>query len=168
VVRTLNGVVEHDWATFLRTRLDGHGPGAPLDGLARGGYRLVYTDTPSAWQKTLYSEYARNSFAYSLGIVTGAENRISTVMWDSPAFKAGLAAGMQIIAVNGDAASPERIAEAITAAKGTERTVDLIIKDGDHYRTVAIAYHDGLQYPHLERIAGTPDRLSALYTPRSR
>jgi hypothetical protein len=33
-------------------------------------------------------------------------------------------------------------------------------------RDVTIDYHGGLRYPHLERIAGTPDRLSALLNPR--
>ncbi|MGK3151777.1 hypothetical protein VQE80_15440, partial [Staphylococcus shinii] len=47
VVRTLNQIEPYDWATFLRQRLDGHGPGAPLDGLDRGGYRLVYSDAPT-------------------------------------------------------------------------------------------------------------------------
>ena len=166
VVRTLNGVVENDWATFLRTRLDGHGPGAPLDGLTRGGYRLVYTDTPSDYQKTLYAERGRNDFAWSLGLLTSATNGISSVQWGSPAFDAGLAVGMQVIAVNGDAASADVLARAITAAKDTDAPISLIIKDGDHYRTVEIAYHDGLKYPHLERIPGTPDRLGELYTPR--
>lgn len=168
VVRTLNGVVAYDWATFLRTRLDGHGPGAPLDGLARGGYRLVYTDTPSDYQKTLYAERGRNDFAWSLGIVTSGSNGISSVQWGSPAFDAGLAVGMQVIAVNGEAASADRLARAVTAAKDTDTPVTLIIQDGDRYRTVAIAYHGGLQYPHLERIPGTPDRLGDLYRPRDR
>src|SRR5690606_18367274 len=46
VVTALNAVHPHDWATFLRTRLDASGPDAkaPLDGLTRGGYRLSYTD----------------------------------------------------------------------------------------------------------------------------
>jgi hypothetical protein len=29
-------------------------------------------------------------------------------------------------------------------------------------------YHDGLKYPHLERIPGTPDRLGDLLTARRR
>ena len=33
VVKALNAVQPYDWATFLRARLDGHGPGAPLDGV---------------------------------------------------------------------------------------------------------------------------------------
>jgi predicted metalloprotease with PDZ domain len=35
VVATLNKIQPYDWAAFLRAKLDGHGPGAPLDGLAR-------------------------------------------------------------------------------------------------------------------------------------
>jgi len=168
VVATLNGVVENDWATFLRTRLDGHGPGAPLDGLERGGYRLVYTDTPSDWQKTLYGEYKRNDFVYSLGFTTSESNRIGGLLWNSPAFKAGLASGMEIVAVNGQAANAERLSDAITAAKGATTPIELIVKDGDQFRTVAFDYHDGLRYPHLERIEGTPDRLGDILTPRRR
>jgi predicted metalloprotease with PDZ domain len=168
VVATLNGVLEYDWATFLRTRLDGHGPGAPLDGLERGGYRLVYTDTPSAYQKTLYSEFGRNDFTYSLGFQTSATNQIGSVMWNGPAFQLGLAPGMQIIAVNGEEASASRLAEAVTAASGTDAGIELIVKDGTHFRTVTFDYHDGLKYPHLERIEGTPDRIGDLFTPRRR
>jgi hypothetical protein len=95
-----------------------------------------------------------------------AGNTINAVQWDGPAFKAGLAVGMQIIAVNGEAASASVIADAITAAKGGTTPIELIVKDADRYRTVSIDYHDGLRYPRLERIPGTPDRLSDLYTPR--
>ena len=168
VVAALNGVVENDWADFLRTRLDGHGPGAPLDGLARGGWRLVYRETPSDYQKTLYGELKRNDFTYSLGIQTGASNNIRSVQWDSPAFKAGLAPGMEVVAVNGRAADADRIAQAIMAAKDPATVVEMIVKDGDQYRTVAFDYHDGLRYPHLERIEGTPDRLGDILTPRRR
>jgi len=160
--------MEHDWATFLRTRLDGHGPGAPLDGLTRGGYRLVYTDTMSDYQKTLWAEYGRNDFIYSLGFMTGADNTLSSVQWNGPAFEQGLAIGMQIIAVNGEAASAATLRAAVTAAKGTDQKIDLIVRDGTRYRTVAFDYHDGLKYPHLERIEGAPDRLGDLFTARRR
>ena len=33
-------------------------------------------------------------------------------------------------------------------------------------RTVSIDYHDGLQYPHLVRVEGTPDYLSEIIAPR--
>ncbi|WP_363297867.1 peptidase M61, partial [Brevundimonas sp.] len=168
VVAALNGVVANDWASFLRTRLDGHGPGAPLDGLTRGGWRLTYTDTPTDYQKTLFTELKRNDYTYSLGIQTTGANVIRALQWNSPAFKAGLSVGMEIVAVNGEAANADRINAAITAAKDPARTVDLIVKDGDRYRTVSFDYHDGLRYPRLERIPGTPDRLGDILTPRTR
>ena len=168
VVRTLNGVVENDWATFLRSRLDGHGPGAPLAGIARGGWRLVYTDTPSAYEKALYGELGRNSFIYSLGFVSSATNVLGSVQWDGPAFRAGLTSGAQIIAVNGEAASAATLRAAVTAAKGADQKIELIVRDGTRYRTVAFDYHEGLKYPHLERIKGAPDRLGDLFTARRR
>jgi predicted metalloprotease with PDZ domain len=170
VVAALNGVVANDWATFLRTRLDADGPDAraPLDGLARGGWRLAYTDTPTDYMKTLYAELKRNDFTYSLGFQTGEANKIRSVQWNSLAFKSGLAAGMEIVAVNGQAATADRLNEAVTAAKDPATPITLIVKDDDQYRTVVFDYHDGLRYPRLERIAGTPDRLGDILTPRRR
>jgi predicted metalloprotease with PDZ domain len=46
VVETLNAVRPYNRAAFLHERLESHGA-APLDGIARGGYKLVYSDTPS-------------------------------------------------------------------------------------------------------------------------
>ena len=170
VVAALNAVVPNDWAAFLRARLDADGPQAhaPLDGLERGGWRLTYTDTPTDYMKTLYAELKRNDFTYSLGFQTGEGNKIRSVQWDGPAFKSGLAVGMEIVAVNGQAATADRIAAAVTAAKDPAVPVTLIVKDGDQYRTVAFDYHDGLRYPRLERIVGTPDRLGDILTPRAR
>lgn len=170
VVAALNGVVANDWATFLRTRLDADGPEAraPLDGLARGGWRLAYSDRPTDYMKTLYAELKRNDFTYSLGFQTGEGNKIRSVQWNGPAFKSGLAAGMEIVAVNGQAASAERLTEAVTAAKDPSTPITLIVKDDEQYRTVVFDYHDGLRYPRLERIPGTPDRLGDILTPRRR
>ena len=170
VVAALNGVVANDWATFLRTRLDADGPEAraPLDGLARGGWRLAYSDKPTDYMKTLYAELKRNDFTYSLGFQTGEGNKIRSVQWNGLAFKSGLAAGMEIVAVNGQAASAERLTEAVTAAKDPSTPITLIVKDDEQYRTVVFDYHDGLRYPRLERIPGTPDRLGEILTPRRR
>ena len=57
VVRTLNNIAPHDWATFLRTRLDGHG--SLVGGIEASGWRLVFKDTPS--DTTVMSLYAVGS-----------------------------------------------------------------------------------------------------------
>lgn len=170
VVAALNAVHPHDWAGFLRARLDAAGPEAraPLDGLARGGYRLAYVADLTAAEKKVQSGWA-NDFQYSLGFtLSGTTNRLSNIRWGSPAFEAGIGAGWDLIAVNETAATPERLRDAVTAAKGTGTPVTLLLKSGDRFRTVAIPYHDGLRYPRLERIEGTPDRLGAILAARAR
>jgi predicted metalloprotease with PDZ domain len=93
------------------------------------------------------------------------EATLTGVLWDGPAFKAGLTVGDKIIAVNGIAYDTDRLKEAITAAKASRDPISLIVKDGDHYRVVAIDYHGGLRYPRLQRIPGKPDLLSEIYKP---
>ena len=170
ITSTLDGVEANDWAEFLRTRLDAVGPDAapPLGGIERGGYRLVWREAMNAYHKALYDELGRNDFQYSLGIMTNASNRISSVRWGSPAFEAGLTSGWEVVAINGRAASPAVIAEAITASKGNTTPIEMMLKNGERFRTVRFDYHDGLRYPHLERIEGTPDRLGDILSPRRR
>lgn len=166
VVKALNDVVPYDWARFLRARLDGHGPGAPLDGLKRGGWRLAYTAEPSAMEKAFDGTRKMTSFAYSLGLRVDGDGGIDGVLWDSPAFRAGLAAGTKLIAVNGLAYDDaDQLGKAIALAKGTAAPIELLVRDGQHFRTVKIGYHDGLRYPHLERIPNTPDRLDDILAP---
>ncbi|MBB4799904.1 putative metalloprotease with PDZ domain [Brevundimonas bullata] len=169
VVAALNAVHPHDWASFLRTRLDANGPGAkaPLDGLARGGYRLTYTDSLTAAEKRIQSGWATD-FQYSLGFTLSSSNKLSGIRWGGRAFEADIGPGWELVAVNDRAASAEVLRDAVTAAKGTDKPISLLLKNGDRYRTVAFDYHDGLRYPRLERIPGTPDRLGDILSPRRR
>jgi predicted metalloprotease with PDZ domain len=167
IVTALNSVEPYDWATFLRARLDGHGPGAPLDGITRGGYKLVYTDTPTDYFKLSEANRKRTNLMYSLGMTVNSEGRLTEVLWEGPAYKAGLTVGTEIIAVNGIEFDPDRLKSAITDAHKSGAAIELLIKNGDHYRTMHIDYHDGLRYPHLERVDGTPARLDEIFSPRN-
>lgn len=168
VATNLNAVMPHDWATFLRDRFERAGTEPPLDGITRGGYRLVYTDARSDYQRDAESYGKTASFAYSIGLVFGEGNTVTQVQWDSPAFNAGIANGAQVIAVNGQNYSAEVLRRAITEAVDGADPIELIVRSGDEYRTILIDYHAGLRYPHLERIPGTADRLSAILRPRTR
>ena len=169
VVAALNAVHPHDWAGFLRTRLDASGPDAkaPLDGLARGGYRLTYTDSLTAGEKRIQSGWDRD-FQYSLGFTLSSSNKLTGIRWGGRAFEADIGPGWELVAVNDRAASAEVLRDAVTAAKGTDKPISLLLKNGDRYRTVAFDYHDGLRYPRLERIPGTPDRIGDILSPRRR
>ncbi len=170
VTSTLNGVQANDWAAFLRERLDAVGPGSrgPLDGIERGGYRLVFKEEPSGYMGALYKELGRNDFTYSLGFMMNKSNRITSVLWGGPAFEQGLTSGWEVVAVGGRAATADALKEAVTAAKGSSEPIELILKNGDVFKTVRFDYHDGQRYPHLERIEGTPDRLGDILSPRRR
>jgi predicted metalloprotease with PDZ domain len=165
VVKALNDVQPYDWAAFLHTRLDSHGPGAPLDGLKRGGYRLIYNDSETEFFRS--SEGGATDLSFSLGLVASPTGAITDVLWDGPAFKVGLVPGMQVIAINGVAYDSGRLKSAVKDALGTGPGLDLLIKKGIAYRTVRIDYHEGLRYPHLERLANGPARLDAILAPKS-
>jgi predicted metalloprotease with PDZ domain len=170
VTSTLNGVQANNWPAFLRERLDAVGPNSrgPLDGIERGGYRLVFKEQPSGYMGALYKELGRNDFTYSLGFMMNKANKITSVVWGGPAFEQGLTSGWEVVAVGGRAASADALKEAVTAAKGSTAPIELILKNGDVFKTVRFDYHDGLRYPHLERIEGTPDRLGDILSPRRR
>lgn len=165
VAAALDGVAPFDWARFLRERIDAHQ--APLDGLAASGWKLVYTDTPSEYQKNAEAERKLVDYSASLGLVFSTkDNKVIDVRWNGPAFKAGLAPTSTLIAVNGHEFKAERLKGAIVAAKAAATPVELLVRNGDEYRTLRVDYRDGLKYPHLERITGTPDRLAAILQAR--
>jgi predicted metalloprotease with PDZ domain len=93
---------------------------------------------------------------------------LTYVAWDSPAFKAGLSVGDQIMAVDGEAYDADGLKDAITAAKTSTGPIRLLVKDKNLFATVAVDYHDGLRYPHLTQVPGRPPVLDAILAPRRR
>jgi len=165
VVATLNRVQPYDWATFLRTRLASHAA-APLAGLARAGWKLSWSEEPNSASKGYAAKREFDDFSYSLGFTVNKNHGLREVRWGSPAYDAGLSTAVELIAVDGQAYKVERLKAAITAAKTSKAPIQLLVKDGDFYRTVSIAYSGGLRYPKLERIDGVEDRLTPLLTAR--
>jgi predicted metalloprotease with PDZ domain len=91
---------------------------------------------------------------------------ISDVLWDSPAFNAGLAPGMTVLGLDGRVFNGQQLKDAITAARTDKAPLTLLVKRVDRIDSVVLDYHDGLKYPSLERIAGRPDRLADLWKAR--
>lgn len=166
IVQALNTVASYDWAGFLNTRLYADAPQAPLDGITRGGYRLTYTDVETPFLKSLEANRSFVDLTFSLGLSLLADGTVRSVGWDSPAFKAGIAVGTQLVAVNGLSFDMEALKRTVAEDRGTTTPIEILLKASHRYRTLRIDYHDGLRYPHLERVAGTPDYLGAILTPR--
>ena len=148
IVATLNQVEPYDWATFLKARLENINEHAPLDGITRGGYQLVYTDTPTEWFKASEKARKNTDLSYSIGLTLGTEGDIIDVIWDKPAFNAGLTVGTKIIALNNRSFDTSGLKAAI---KAKQSPLKLLVKTGDIYRTVAIDYAGGLRYPQLQK-----------------
>jgi predicted metalloprotease with PDZ domain len=168
VVAALNGVAPYDWAGFLKARVAALDPPL-LDGLTASGWKLVYTDKKSDYEKQ-YDGNQQSSrhlynYAWSLGMTLN-KAVINDVLWDGPAFKAGISTGATVVAVNGRDFSTEVLDDAIAAAKTGKEPIRLTLKYQGAVREVALDYHGGLQYPHLVRIEGSPDTLSQLVAPR--
>ena len=166
LVKALNAIQPYDWATFLRSRLDKVTGGGPLDGITRGGYKLVYAETPTPYFSGIESRLNMSNLGYSIGLVVSGDGRIGNVVWGTAAFDAGLKRGQQILSVNGTAYTHARLKDAITANKGGGHPIELQFKIGDEYKVIPVDYRDGLQYPRLERVPGTPARLDDILKPR--
>jgi predicted metalloprotease with PDZ domain len=163
VVGALNQVQPYDWAAFLQARLDQVSDHAPLEGITRGGYRLVYTNTPTDWFKAAEKSRKITDLTYSGGFTLGKEGEITDVAWDSPAFNAGLTVGSKLIAVNGRALDNDKLKAAIKAKKSP---LTLLVRTGDIFRAVELDYNGGLRYPRLEKSKTGPSSLDALLTPK--
>ncbi len=158
-VKVLNAAVPYDWANFLRQRVDTRSPATLLDGIARSGWKLVYTDQQSELAKASETAQHATDFTYSLGFNVDKDGKLTGIKWGGAAFKAGLTGSMQLLAVNSRSYKAELLREAIAQAKDGSG-VELLVKFEDRYKTVKIDYRGGVRYPKLERVDGTPDRLT--------
>ena len=167
IVTKLGQVYPYDWATFLDTRLNQPGQPAPVGGIEKGGYKLVWKEDPNPFDKARMAEAKNLPLAWSLGVSIDKDARVTSTQWDSPAFNAGVVTGSKVLAVNGIAYTADELKKAITAAKdGT--AIELLFQRGDKFQTVKIDYRGGLRYPWLERAApGTaPTGLDLLLMPK--
>jgi predicted metalloprotease with PDZ domain len=168
VVAALNKVVPNDWAAFLHKRLDSNEFHAPeLDGIdALSGYKLTYTDKPNYWSSL--SESQGLNAMYSLGFGVATDGTIRDVIVDGFGYKAGLAPGFRIVAVNGRAFTPGLLRAAIQGAVGSGPNIDLIVENTGYYKTISLNYHGGERYPQLVRVDGTPARLDDILQPMTK
>jgi len=167
VVAALNQVAPHDWKSFLASRIEQVAPHAPLDGITRGGWRLVYTDAKNEYIKA--SDNERIDAFYSIGLrVRARDGVVGDVILNSPAGKAGIGPAMQILTVNGLRFSAEVLRNAIKDSKTASGPMTVEFQNDDVVKTVSLDYHGGTREPHLERDAGKPDMLAQILAPRAK
>jgi predicted metalloprotease with PDZ domain len=165
VVKTLNEVAPYDWKKFLRDRLDTYGPGAPLGGITNGGWKLVYDENPSDFTKAMEKTRDFVDARFSIGLALDDKGGIHDVIYDSFAWKAGIAPGTVLAAVNGRKFTPDILRDALKEGKGNGRSLELLVINGDYYKSYTLNYHDGQKYAHLVRDESKPDVLSDIIQP---
>jgi len=158
-------VPDEDWAKFFDERINKPREALGLDFLPKLlGYRLQYSAKPSDYLVERDRERKQVTATASIGIIASEEGKVNTVVPDSPADKAGLAAGMTISGVNGRKFSGQRLRDGI-ADSVTGGKIELLLLDGETFRTVQLAYNEGSKYLEFTRTTDHPDVLSAILKP---
>jgi predicted metalloprotease with PDZ domain len=161
IVAALNSVQPYDWEKFWIDRVRTVTPRAPLNGITSSGWKLVFRKERSSIQKAREERDKEMDLMYSLGMRLKEDGNIIDVAFEGPAKKAGVPPATQVIAVNGRQYTPLVLREGVSRGE----PVELLIRDGEYYRSYRIEYTSGERYPQLERDPSIPDLLSLVTSP---
>jgi predicted metalloprotease with PDZ domain len=167
VVAALNAVQPYDWAALFRQRLESTVPHAPLEGIEKGGWKLVYDGSRPDFYRAAEEVGKMIDLSFSIGLkVKEDDGTVIDVVYGGAAQQAGISPSVKLIAVNGRQFTPTVLRDAVKAT-GTPggKPLELMIKTGEYYETHRIDYHSGERYPHLAPQPGTPDLLSKIIRP---
>jgi predicted metalloprotease with PDZ domain len=173
VVTTLNQVQPDDWANFLHRWIDGVGDQVPLlSGIDASGWQLAYTEQPSRYQNAIENvgqgelEVKGINAMFSVGLFLKNDGEVADVLWNGPAFKAGLAPGMKLVSINDRAFSPSVLHDEIARAQQSRKPLQLRVDNDGTSEVHVVHYEGGLKYPKLVRAPGKTDVLQQILAPR--
>jgi predicted metalloprotease with PDZ domain len=155
VVNGLESVHDFDWEAFIDTRLRTCTAEPPLGGIESGGYDLTFQDSPNAFQLAEEKISGVADLTHSLGLKCTSSGEVQEVIWDSPAFRAGLTSGMKALSVEERAFTLGELYDAVSRTKDTGQ-VSLVVQHHKHVASVNVAYAGGHRYPFLERNGESP------------
>ncbi len=165
----LSEVEPYDWHAFFEKYVYQVSAHPPTDELARAGWRMVYTEKPNAFiTADNTTRHSGITAWYGFGANLDKDGKVKDVRENSAAWRAGLAPGMQIVAVNGQQFSTDSLDYALRTAQHSNAPISLIATQTGWFQTLPLDYHDGARYPHLERIQGTSDMLAEIVAPHAR
>lgn len=161
VVEALNGILPWEWDAFFDRRLNQCQAVMPLDAIIGCGYQLVFLDRPSNFHRQTDKESGLTDLTFSGGLSVSPDGRIEEVIWDSPAFQAGLTVGSEILAIDDKVFSSEAFLQAFGAGK----SIKLRLRKFKHVEDLEVAYGGGLRFPHLRRLEDRPALLDTIVKP---
>jgi predicted metalloprotease with PDZ domain len=144
-----------------------------LSGIDASGWSLVYSDQPSGYQNAIENvgegelEMQGVNAMFSVGLFLDGQGKVVDVLWNGPAFKAGLAPGMQVVAIDGHPYSAGILRSEIAQAQKSGKPLQIDAKGDGVTVTYTVHYDGGVKYPQLVRRPGTTDYLEKILAPSS-
>jgi predicted metalloprotease with PDZ domain len=165
VIADLNAIAPYDWKSLWTSHLTETSEHAPLEGIEQSGWRLTLSGKPTGFEKATEALRKFVDAASSVGMTINPEGSIIDVIVGKPAFRAGVAPGMKLVAVNMRKFTPEVLEESLVASQKPDQPISLLVDNGDFFKVFTLDYHDGPRHPHLERLKDQPDLLSKIFAP---
>lgn len=168
LVDALRETVAYDWESFFTERLGSTGAHAPLGGIENSGWQLVYDGQLPALQKLGETANKLTDLTFSLGFQVKEDGNIIDVIPESPAARAGIGPGMNLLAVNNRRWSREILREALKEAVTTRQPISLLLENAGYFKSYSLPYFEGEKYPHLIRAGAKDDLLTRMISPLAR
>ena len=165
LLEALDALHQYDWAGFFADRVDRVAPRAPYGGIEQGGYKLAWQGRLSGWLGDDQAHHGYFDFSYSLGLKVGLGATVIDVLWDGPAFAAGVVRGMRIHSVGETSYSHAAMQNAIDLCSGGGGTVELVVERLGKVKTLRIECPCGQRYPTLEPAGDGPRLLDDILEP---
>jgi len=167
LVAALSQVAQLDWAGFFRKRVYEVAPDAPLSGIERSGWKVVYGPEEPEFHRSYEKARKLVDLKASVGIVADEDRMVVLdVVPGSPADKAGVPPGTRLAAVNGRKANADRLRTAVAeTARGGK--LEFLIENAESFSTHVLEYRGGMRYARLERDGSRPDVLTRIFSPRT-
>lgn len=156
-----------EWETYIARRIDGIAPDAAIDALLPSGYRLDWSDRPSQWHHCDQRHHSYCDLSFSLGLKIGLSNKVIEVVWNSPAFDAGLSVGTILLRVDGEDYSHDLLHSRIAAQVEGRAPIMLAVRQHGVEREIILDWRGAHRFPVLEPVAKSPLLLDALQPRRA-
>ena len=158
VIDLLNQVMPYDWKTLIEDRVRGLHDDLPLTVLDRLGYRIVYANKPT--------DYDKDPSLSSLGMKVSDNGTITGMIPGGAGDKAGLFEDAKIIGVDNRKFSLNRLKDAIADSVAT-REIELLLLAGDLFKTVVVEYNGGPKYIDLVRNDDKADYFKEIFASKT-
>ncbi|MBI4168911.1 MAG: M61 family metallopeptidase, partial [Acidobacteria bacterium] len=161
----LDRIAPYDWRAFFNERVNRTGPGAPLGGFEKAGWRLTQADKIPPLLKSREEENKSTDATASLGVLIKDGGLLADVVPGLPADLAGIGPGMKLVAVNGRRYTPKVLRAALRAGANGGETLTLLVENEDYFTSFQVDYKGGERYPTLQRDPARPDILADILKP---